>query len=78
MEKRGSGMGKLWIRDKYPGSATLLFLVIPDTLDPLIVSVQLCVEFVKVGDGSEYDSRPVVGLAVQLLTNQSSHYSLRK
>jgi hypothetical protein len=43
-------MGKIWIRDKLPGSATLFFVVIPDTFDPLVVSVQLCVEFVKVGD----------------------------
>jgi hypothetical protein len=41
--------------------------VIPDALDPLVVSVQLCVEFMEVGDGSEYDARPVVGLAIQLL-----------
>jgi hypothetical protein len=67
------GWKKFGIRDKHPGSATLLFWVIPDTLDPLVVSVQLCVEFVKVGDGSEYDARPIVGLAVQLLTNQSLH-----
>ena len=39
----------------------------PETLDPLVVEVELDVELVEVGDAGEDDAHPGVGLAVEVL-----------